>query len=223
MQLPYSYSKSVLETARFLDTAEKLSNPGSLQKRLLRIRIKNKKAPLILPRLTPEIKTPSLATPFDRTQAFLVESLEVTWESKGDLAELYPLLLENLDLLEPRLIYVLQQWSAFAFSVVSPEQAATIAGLLVDLAGIIWGLPDGDREITEEIAIACCEIALQAYSPKQFPGEWATVQNNLALAYSTRSCGDAVENDRQSYACYYLAKQVFPQQVFPEEWERILL
>ena len=221
MQLPYSSSKSVLEIDRLFDTAHKFKT-GLVPRQLLKVRIKNKKAPLILPRLSPQINGLCLATNFDRTQAFLVEALEVSWESKGDLGEIYPLLLENIDLLEPRFIYVLQQWSSFAFSVVSPEQAATIAGLLADLAGIIWGLPDGDREITGEIAIACCQIALQAYSLKQFPGEWAVVQNNLALAYSTRSCGDAVENDRQSYACYYLGKQVFPQQGFPQEWERII-
>ena len=221
MQLPYSSSKSVLEIDRLFDAAHKFKI-GSVPRQLLKVRIKNKKAPLILPRLCPQINSLSLATTFDRTQAFLVEALEVSWESQGDLGEIYPLLLENIDLLEPGFIYVLQQWSAFAFSVVSPEQAATIAGLLADLAGIIWGLPDGDREITGEIAIACCQIALQAYSLKQFPGEWAVVQNNLALAYSTRSCGDSVENDRQSYACYYLGKQVFPQQVFPQEWERII-
>lgn len=158
---------------------------------------------------------------FDPTPVFLVELLQTTQANKGDLYGVYPLLAENLDLLEANFIYVLRNWATLTLSIVSPEEATGIADVLVDLAGIIWGLPEGDGDINLEIAIACCEIALQVYNRDEDPNQWATVHQNMALAYSTRSHGSGVENTRRAYAHYYQAQQVFTWQTFPQEWRLI--
>lgn len=162
-----------------------------------------------------------IIAPFDPTPVFLVELLQATEANKGDLYGVYPLLAENLDLLEANFIYVLRNWATLTLSIVSLEEAARIADVLVDLAGIIWGLPEGDGDINLEIAIACCEIALQVYTREEYPNQWATVHQNLALAYSTRSHGSGVENTRSAYAHYYQAQQVFTWQTFPQEWRLI--
>lgn len=162
-----------------------------------------------------------LIAPFDPTPAFLVELLQATEAHKGDLYGVYPLLVENLDLLEANFIYVLRNWATLTLSIVSQGEAQRIADVLVDLAGIIWGLPEGDGDINLEIAIACCEIALQVYTREDYPNQWATVHQNLALAYNTRTHGNAVDNTRRAYAHYYQAQQIFTWQTFPQEWRLI--
>lgn len=153
--------------------------------------------------------------------SFLLEVLQAAFESKGDPQAVYPLLLENADLLDPHLVYVLRHWAMLSFCVVSPEESATIAGVLVDFGGIVWAFPEGDRDVNLELAIACCEMALRIYNRAEHPGEWASAQNNLAIAYSLRCMGDRVENTRRAYAYYYEAKQVFDRQSFPQEWTPI--
>ncbi len=153
--------------------------------------------------------------------SFLVDVLQATFESKGDPQTLYPLLLEHADLLDPHLVYVLRHWAMMSFCVVSPEESATIAGVLVDFGGIVWAFPEGDRDVNLEIAIACCEMALRIYNRAEHPREWASAENNLAIAYSLRCMGDRVENTRRAYAHYYQAKQVFERQSFPQEWTPI--
>ncbi len=164
---------------------------------------------------------PSLITPLDQTPLLLLELLKATHSSQGDAQGVYPLLVENLDLLEAHFIYVLRNWATLTLSMVSLDEATLIASVLVDLAGIIWALPEGDPDVNLEIAIACCEIALQVYTREELPWRWATVHNNLALCYSTRSHGNPVENTRRAYAHYYQAKEVFAHRVFPEEWQRV--
>ena len=171
--------------------------------------------------ITTEIVPQGAIAPFDPTPVFLVELLQATQANKGDLYGVYPLLAENLDLLEANFIYVLRNWATLTLSIVSPEEATRIADVLVDLAGIIWGLPEGDGDINLEIAIACCEIALQVYNRDEYPNQWATVHQNLALSYSTRTHGNGVENTRRAYAHYYQAQEVFTWQTFPQEWRLI--
>ncbi|MCX8120223.1 MAG: hypothetical protein N3E45_05260 [Oscillatoriaceae bacterium SKW80] len=155
------------------------------------------------------------------TLSFLIDILQATFESKGNPETVYPLLLENVELLEPHLVYILRHWAMMSFCVVSPQESTIIAGVLVDFGGLIWAFPEGERDINIEIAIACCEMALRIYNRIEHPQEWASTENNLALAYSYRCIGSPVENIRRAYIHYYRGKQIFQRQSFPQEWTPI--
>ena len=159
-------------------------------------------------------------TQSDETLKFLLEAIEAVSTGQGDPQAVYPLVVENQELLDVHLIYVLQKWCREIFSDRPKKEKARIAGALVDLGRIIWALPEGDPDITLEIAIACGELALEVYSWEKFPQQWAIAHNNLALAYSERCCGDIVENDLKSYSHYQQAQRVFVFQAFPQQWSR---
>lgn len=157
------------------------------------------------------------------TREFLQALLDASVESRGEMQAVYLLLVENVELLEPHFIYELRSWGRETIPQLSKEKKVTIANALANLSRVIWALPPeegGDPEIDLEIAIACNELALELLNSSEFPELWATINNNLALAYSERSLGDTVENDLKSYARYQQAQQVFSYQSFPEQWSK---
>ncbi|WP_199248976.1 hypothetical protein [[Phormidium] sp. ETS-05] len=170
----------------------------------------------------PRILSEPSTSPPDSQLGFLVQVLQATWESCGSLRLVYPLLVEQIDGLDSHLIYVLKSWTKLTLCKLPPLERAKVAAALVDFAGILRALPDGDQEMNLEIAIACCEMALLLYVQEAFPWEWATVHNNLAIAYSDRAVGDGVENTCTAYTHYYQAKQIFTRQGFPQKWIGIL-
>ncbi len=170
----------------------------------------------------PRILFEPSTSPPDSQLGFLVQVLQATWESCGSLRLVYPLLVEQIDGLDSHLIYVLKSWTKLTLCKMPALERAKVAGALVDFAGILRALPDGDQEMNLEIAITCGEMALLLYVQEAFPWEWGTVHNNLAIAYSDRAFGDGVENTCTAYAHYYQAKHIFTQQGFPQKWIAIL-
>ncbi len=170
--------------------------------------------------LEAKIFTPSLTIPIpiDETLPFLLEVLKLTFKSQGDPQTVYPLIVENIDLLEPHFIYILRKWARQTFPTICQKRAAIIASTLVNFGQIIWALPDGDSDVNLEIALACCELALEVYDLDEFPEQLAIVNNNLALIYQTRCYGISTHNLIKSFEHYQQAKLVFPEQSFPGKW-----
>ncbi|WP_293075218.1 hypothetical protein [Okeania sp. SIO3B5] len=168
--------------------------------------------------LEAKLLIPDLNIPINETLPFLLEALQVTGESEGDTQKIYPLIVENLDLLEPHLIYVLRKWANQVFPHICQNRATTIASALVNFGRIIWALPDGDSDVNLEIALACCELALKVFNFNDFPYEWAIVNNNLAVIYQTRCYGNYTHNLIKSLEHYLQARLVFPEQNLPQEW-----
>ncbi|MBE9215820.1 CHAT domain-containing protein, partial [Plectonema cf. radiosum LEGE 06105] len=69
-----------------------------------------------------------------------------------------------------------------------------------------------------ELAIASYKAALQITTKEAFPQQWATTQNNLALAYSYRIKGDIAENIELAIASYKAALQITTKEAFPQQW-----
>lgn len=224
MQRPYPISETLRKASDILSADQKLMDSGLVemlpQTAQLLADCGHEQEALSLHRLAAIIDAERVVYSHT-TLTFLLEALQASFESKGDPQRVYPLLLENLDLLAPHLAYILRSWAMLAFSVVSSDESAMIADVLVDFGGIMWGFPDGSAEVNLEIAIACCEMALRIYTQADNPYQWAIAHNNLALAISLRTNGDAVENTCQAYALYYKAKQVFTRQSFPQVWAPI--
>ncbi len=171
--------------------------------------------------LEDKILNPSLTIPIDETLPFLLEVLELTLNSQGDPQIVYPLIVENLDLLEPHFIYILRKWARQTFPNICQNRAASIASALVNFSQIIWALPDGDSDVNLEIALACCELALEVYDLDKFPEQWAIVNNNLSLIYQTRCYGVPIHNLIKSFEHYQKANIVFPNQSFPKKWSEL--
>lgn len=167
------------------------------------------------------VTTPEREMVLDRTRQFVAALLAATVEGRGEIEAVYPLLAENVELLEPHFIKVLRQRARKTFSSAPKEEKLAIARALTDLSRIIWAFPEGDPEIDLEIAIACNQLALEIYNFSEYPKEWATIHNNLAIAYSESCFGDTVQNDIKSYDCYQQAKKVFTCEPFPQRWTKL--
>lgn len=168
--------------------------------------------------LEAKMVTASLSRPIDGTLPFLLEALQITFNSQGDPQKVYPLIVENLDLLEPHFIYILRKWAKQTFPRNCQNRAGIIASVLVNFGQIFWALPDGDPDINLEIALACCELALEVYNLDEFPYQWAIVHNNIALIYRNRCYGNSAHNIIKSFEHYQQAKLVFPEEIFPKKW-----
>ncbi|MGB3514452.1 MAG: hypothetical protein WBA93_35620 [Microcoleaceae cyanobacterium] len=168
--------------------------------------------------LEAKMVTSSLTRPTEGTLSFLLEALQLTFDKQGDPQTVYPLIVENVDLLEPHLIYILRKWAKQTFPYIYENKAVIIAGVLVNFGRIIWALPDGDPDINLEIALACCELALEVYNLDDFPYQWAILHNNIAVIYRNRCYGSSANNLIKSFEHYQQANFVFPGQKFPTKW-----
>src|SRR5919199_872913 len=156
----------------------------------------------------------STATP-EEYLSFLGEVLQATMESDVNPQVVYPILQENLDKLDLNFAQIL---AISKFTEVSSEEAAAIAGVIVYFGNLINQFPQGRRAWNLEIGIACYSAASEVYTREDYPEHWATVQNNLALAYSKRIEGVRAENIEEAIACYREASEVYTREDYPEQW-----
>lgn len=59
-----------------------------------------------------------------------------------------------------------------------------------------------DAAMQIELAMAAYQVALQVFSPKVTPGDWAITLNNLATAYRHRRLGNRADNLERAIALY---------------------
>jgi CHAT domain-containing protein len=62
--------------------------------------------------------------------------------------------------------------------------------------------------------------ALQIYTKKDFPEQWALVQNNLGTVYLDFSQGEQAEHLETAIHYFSKALEIFTYQSFPEQWAR---
>ncbi|OJJ25849.1 hypothetical protein BI308_08920 [Roseofilum reptotaenium AO1-A] len=158
------------------------------------------------------------ATPEDYFQ-FLLEVL-ATLDSSGDPNVVYPLLQQNLDRFDLTLAESLRAWVSQTLEYMELEQAQSIAAGLGNFGNLIKDCPLGSRAENIEHAIVAYQLALEIYTPQQFPQEWAGTQNNLGDAYRNRIRGERAENIENAIAAFQLALQVRTREAFPQDWAR---
>jgi len=76
----------------------------------------------------------------------------------------------------------------------------------------------GDGAENIENAIEHCQNALKVYTQKDFPADWAVIQNTLAASYFNRVRGDRAENIEKAIEHYQQALKVHTQKDFPANW-----
>lgn len=155
----------------------------------------------------------------ETTLGFLLRLLQATLKSNGNPEVVWRLLAEKPGKITFHFVQVLRSWATLVLSVVPLQEAAIIGSILVEFGGFIYGYKDGDETINIEIAIAAAETVLPVFSTMESRHQWATLHNNLALAYSDRLYGERLENIPIAYNHYDEAKRLFFQrQGFPTEW-----
>ena len=80
---------------------------------------------------------------------------------------------------------------------------------------------DMSEEQRQEERIICLLAALQIYTYKCYPFQYAKIQNNLGLIYMQRMEGDRCANLEQAIACFQEALRVYTFEVSPEHYALI--
>ncbi|MBD2511231.1 CHAT domain-containing protein [Nostoc muscorum FACHB-395] len=139
-------------------------------------------------------------------------------ESNGDAQLIYPLLAANTDKLNEIFAQLLRHWAANMLREAEPDRAEDVAYVMLILSNQISNFPLGSKANKMEIAITCYEIAVTLYTRSAFPEQWATVQNNLGIAYVERILGDRAENIELAITAYSSALEVRTRSPFPLDW-----
>ncbi len=150
-------------------------------------------------------------------QDFLRQLLLTVAESNGNPEIVYPFLRQNLDKLNHNFSSTIQQWWQNTLPNIEPSQRNDLAARVFKLGNLFLQFPFNKRACLE-ISIACYQLALQERRQDKVALDWATTQNNLALAYSDRIAGDRRKNLENAIACYELALQERRQDKVPLDW-----
>jgi hypothetical protein len=149
---------------------------------------------------------------------FLAEVLQAGARSP-DPQKLYPLLRANLDKLDQNFAQLLRRWATALLPMADDRaQARAIAAQIGNSSNAIGRFPLGSRANNLEIEIAGYEAVARVFTRREFPEQWAALQNNLGNAYSDRIKGDRAQNLEQAIACFENALQVRTLQQYPEQW-----
>jgi len=149
--------------------------------------------------------------------AFLAEVLQAVARST-DSQHLYSLLRTNLDKLDHNFAELLRRWASLVLPAVKESETTRIAALIGNLSSKIGRFPLGSKANNLEIQIAGYETVAKVFTRKDFPQEWAVMQNNLGNAYSDYLKGDKAHNLEQAIACFENALQVRTRQQYPSQW-----
>ena len=149
---------------------------------------------------------------------FLLEVLQLVASSNGDSQSVYPLLRQNLALLDDGIIQVLNAWVTAKFAEVDRDTQQSIAAVIVEFGNLIWQFPLGNKAVNLELSITCYQAVQEVYTKADLPIEWAGTQNNLAIVYSDRIRDDRAENLELAITGYQAALTVRTQADLPMEW-----
>jgi tetratricopeptide (TPR) repeat protein len=155
---------------------------------------------------------------------FLLTVLQSISDSNANPDVVYPLLQQNLALLNDGMIEVLKDWVKAKFAEVDQDSQKSIASAIHDLAYLILQFPLKDESIWEiavELSIACDLFTLKFFTQKDFSMQWACVQTTLAFAHTFRIRGDRVENLNQAINYYRAALEIFTVESVPLMWATI--
>ncbi|MEQ8964177.1 MAG: tetratricopeptide repeat protein, partial [Coleofasciculus sp. C2-GNP5-27] len=148
---------------------------------------------------------------------FLKQVLQVTSDSDVDPQAVYPLLQENLALLDENLARVLHEFG-IQLADDEAEAAEMLATDIMNFSNLLQEFPLGDQAINQEIAITGYQVALTICSRPINSDTWALIQNNLGLAYFNRIRGERAENLENAIISYQAALEVYTREDFPWDW-----
>jgi CHAT domain-containing protein len=149
---------------------------------------------------------------------FLLGLLQVISDSNGNPQIVYPILQENLDKLDDSFAALLRSCVANFVPLEELEQARAIVANIVTLSNLLTQFPLGNRADNLDIAITGYEIASSIFTRDNFPEQWASIQNYIAVAYIERIKGDKADNLETAIACSHAALEIYSLVTYPEQW-----
>jgi tetratricopeptide (TPR) repeat protein len=152
---------------------------------------------------------------------FLLTVLQSINDSSADPDVVYPLLQQNLALLNDGMIEVLKDWATAEFAEVDRDSQKSIAADIVDFDIWLNQFPRGDKIVKVELSICCYELASQIFSSCEDPKNWLIIQNNFVFAYFHRIKGDESENLEKSISLGEAALDIATKKDFPIDRARL--
>jgi hypothetical protein len=129
---------------------------------------------------------------------FLLNILQSVSDSNSDPNVVYPLLKQNLTLLNDRLIEVLNVWVRSTSTQVHRTAQKSIARTLSDFGDLIEEFPLGNKAVNMELSIVCYGLALEIFTVVEDAEIWAYIQSRLGAVYKNRITGRRADNLEQS-------------------------
>jgi tetratricopeptide (TPR) repeat protein len=139
---------------------------------------------------------------------FLLTVLQSVDEKNGNADIIYPLLCQNLELLDFDIIEVLKNWATAKFAEVDRYLQEAIAIDIFNFGNLIQQFSLGNKAVNMEWSIECCFLALKIFTVSDHNENWSAVQHNLATAYNERIRGDRAENLERSIECFHAALDI---------------
>jgi tetratricopeptide (TPR) repeat protein len=151
-------------------------------------------------------------------ESFLRAFRKCVAETQSNQAQIYQFFNSNRAQLTESLLEALPLVFAKFTADQLPKERNPIARLFWNFGYWIRQFPLGDRMLNLELSITACQLALQVYTHKNLPLDWAMVQNALGVAYSNRIRGNRAENLEQAITAFQLVLQVYTREDFPQNW-----
>ncbi|OKH43638.1 hypothetical protein NIES2101_29900 [Calothrix sp. HK-06] len=153
----------------------------------------------------------------DSQIAFFMQVLQLSLDSDADHQVIYPVLEENLDKIDERLIKILH------YIAEHHQLNALAANGISGFSNLIQLFPLGNKAINIEIAIAGYEVVSTVYAEENYMNAWGAVQWRLADAYFERIKGERADNIEKAIdICLNTLKLITPE-LSPELWANIQL
>jgi tetratricopeptide (TPR) repeat protein len=157
---------------------------------------------------------------------FLMKVLQSIDDSDVNPQKVYPLLEQNLALLNDEMIALLKDWAHKTWTEIDflPNGTAardvqeSIAMTVGNFGDLMQQFPLGNKSVNMELSIACYILALVVFTVEEDARTWGAIQNSLAVAYSNRIVGDKAQNLEIAIAGYISALEVRTKQHFPLGW-----
>jgi tetratricopeptide (TPR) repeat protein len=189
-----------------------------------------------LPSVDPTVKDKSELRRSQQLE-FLLTVLQSIDESNGNPDIIYPLLRQNLDLIDLDIIEVFRNWANAMFLQVDHKQEESGFGIInklknwvnakplkadrtqqksiamdiINLGNLVQQFHQGNKAVQMEWSIECYTLALKIFTVSRDCAIWADIQNNLAAVYSQRIKGDRAENLERSIECYRAALEAYTE------------
>ncbi|MBE9214965.1 CHAT domain-containing protein [Plectonema cf. radiosum LEGE 06105] len=153
----------------------------------------------------------------DSQIVFFMQVLQLSLDSDANHEIVYPVLQENLDKIDQRLVSILRNMAEH--NQLNAEAAYGISGF----SSLIQMFPLGNKANNIEIAIAGYEVASRVYAEENYMDAWGAVQYRLADAYFERIKGQKVENLEKALDICLNSLKYNYREISPELWAYIKL
>lgn len=163
------------------------------------------------------LSNPLVATP-EVYRDFLIDVLDLVAQSEANAPVIFSFLKSNLDKLNHSFAQTLEIFGDDTLPKANPESARSVAITIANLSTLMQKFPGGDKATNIEIALTGYGIAGKFLTRSTAPEEWASIQNNLGVAYEDRIKGERAENIEQAIRCYENALKVRTREAIPYAW-----